>query len=183
MDVFALVGVPFAVFLAAFTFAGYSIGGSAAGPERDRPSRSTPQARIRRAALLVIAAALAVLGSAAAAAAGAFARLTDQGYPIEPAALLFALEAAVDLALLLVVALPSWSARRAWAIRAIGLYWLCAAAPILILADAGSGSPPPAGTANDALLLGMAPILWEVAAVLAPAVLLWVASIGTAETP
>ena len=181
MDVFALIGVPFGVFLVAFVGAGYSIGGSAAGSDPGLAERPGVHVRVRRTALVLVATALALFGAAAAATAGAFSRLTDQGYAVEPAALVFALEAIVDLALATVVALPGWSARRGWVLRTVGVYWLCLAGPTLIVADAGPGwlsATPGDGT----LLLGLAPFYPEAAAVLVPALLIWLASRASAWT-
>lgn len=182
MDVFALIGIPFGVFLIAFVCAGYAIGGSAASPDAEQAVPSTPRSRIRRTALLLVATVLAVFGAIAAADVGAFSRLTDAGYAVEPAALLFGLEAIVDLALVIVVALPGWSARRTWILRTVGLYWLCVACPILIVSDAGTGwlSVEPA---NGFFVLGLPAFAWEAVACFAPVALLWFASRANAETP
>jgi hypothetical protein len=178
MDVFPLIGVPFGVFLIAFLWAGYAIGDRATGAAQGIPERSALRQRIRPTVLVLIAAILALLGAVAATVAGAFARLTDAGLAIEPAALLLILEALVDLALATAVALPGWSARRAWVMRTVGVYWLCAAGPTMILADAGSGwlSTNPA---NGMLLLGLPAFSWEAIAVLMPALLIWRASQAT----
>jgi hypothetical protein len=125
----------------------------------------------------LLAGALSMLGAAAAATAGAFAHLTDVAFAIEPAALLFVLEAAVDLALAILVILPGWSARRAWILRTTGVYWLCVALPALILADAGPGwlSTDPA---TAMMLLGLPAFAWEGIAVLLPAMSIWRASVA-----
>lgn len=179
MDVFLLVGIPFGIFLIAFVSAGNAIGGTAANPNPALPLRSTMRLRVVPTALVLVAANLVAFGAAAAATAGAFARLTDAGYAIEPAALLFVLEAAVDLGLVVLVILPGWSARRAWVLRAVGVYWLCAALPILILADGGPGwlSMNPS---NGMLMLGLPVFSWETVAALMPALLIWRASIARA---
>jgi hypothetical protein len=179
VDVFAFVGIPFVVLLAAFTLVGNAIGDNAAGPD---PVPSVPPARgarVRRAALVVVAAGLSGGGAAAAAAGGAFSHLTDESYAIEPAALLFALEAGVGLALAVVVALPNWSARRAWVLRAIGLYWLCVAGPALILADYGNGWISLTDQGSASLPLGLAPFPLEIIAAIVPAVLIWIASLDS----
>ena len=175
MDIFLLVGFPFAVFLIAFAWAGYAIGERAAGPDPEVPARGTLRHRLRPMSLVLIATVLAAAGACAAAVGGAFARTTDVAYPIEPAALLFVLEALVDLALAVLVAIPGWSARRAWVMRAVGVYWLCAAVPIMILADPGSGwlSTNPA---TGMLFLGLPSFSWEVIAVSIPALLIMRAS-------
>jgi hypothetical protein len=165
VDVFAFVGIPFVVLLAAFTLVGNAIGDNAAGPD---PVPSVPPAR-----------GLSGGGAAAAAAGGAFSHLTDESYAIEPAALLFALEAGVGLALAVVVALPNWSARRAWVLRAIGLYWLCVAGPALILADYGNGWISLTDQGSASLPLGLAPFPLEIIAAIVPAVLIWIASLDS----
>jgi hypothetical protein len=136
--------------------------------------------RVVPAALVLVAANLAAFGAATAATAGAFARLTDAGFPVEPAALLFTLEAAIDLGLVILVILPGWSTRRAWILRTVGAYWLCAALPTMILADGGSGwlSMNPS---NGMLMLGLPVFTWETVAALLPALLIWRASIARAQ--
>jgi hypothetical protein len=180
VDVFLLIGIPFGIFLTAFVWAGYAIGGTAAGPDPALPLRSTMRLRVVPAALVLVAANLAAFGAAAAATAGAFARLTDAGFPVEPAALLFTLEAAIDLGLVILVILPGWSTRRAWILRTVGAYWLCAALPTMILADGGSGwlSMNPS---NGMLMLGLPVFTWETVAALLPALLIWRASIARAQ--
>jgi hypothetical protein len=175
MDVFLLIGIPFAVFLVADVWIGYAIGGHAAGPDTAPLPRTTPKTRATPAAMVLTGAVLTLFGAAAAATAGAFARLTNAGYAIEPAALLFLLEAAVDLALAALVLLPGWSIRRAWILRAMSVYWLCAAAPTMILADGGAGwlsTNPGYGMT----LLAVPSFSWEAIAVLMPALLIWRAS-------
>jgi hypothetical protein len=175
MDVFLYIGVPFGILLVPFVWAAMGIGGSASDPNQTPPSPPTIRLRLRRTTIILGAALITGLGAAAAASAGAFARTTDVGYPIEPTALLFALEALVDIALIAVVALPGWSGRRAWLLRMLGIYWLCAAAPILILADAGPGwlSTDPA---TGLMMAGIPAFSWELLAAFAPAVLLLIAS-------
>ncbi len=177
MDVFLFVGVPFGILLVPFVWAGYAIGGTAGGPDPAQSARATLRLRIGPAALVLLAGALSMLGAAAAATAGAFAHLTDVAFAIEPAALLFVLEAAVDLALAILVILPGWSARRAWILRTTGVYWLCVALPALILADAGPGwlSTDPA---TAMMLLGLPAFAWEGIAVLLPAMSIWRASVA-----
>ena len=181
MDVFLLIGLPFAVFLAAAVSAGYAMGGHAAGPDAAPPARATLRLRIVPTVLVLAAAGLTVLGAAAAASAGAFERLTNAGYAIEPAALLLALETAIDLALAAVVVRPPWSIRRAWVLRTVAVYWLCAAAPTMILADGGPGwlsTNPGYGMT----MLGVPSFSWEAIAVLIPALLILRASRGGAPT-
>jgi hypothetical protein len=175
MDVFLLIGIPFAVFLVAAVWIGYAIGGHAASTDVAPLPRTTLRTRATPTAMVLVAALMAVMGAAAAATAGAFARLTNAGYAIEPAALLFLLEATVDLALAALVLLPGWSIRRAWILRAVSAYWLCAAAPTLILADGGAGwlSTNPA---YGMTLLAVPSFSWEAIAVLMPALLIWRAS-------
>jgi hypothetical protein len=170
------------VLLAAFTLVGNAVGGSAAGRDPVPSVPPTRGARVRRATLVVAAAGLSAGGAAAAAAGGAFSHLTDEGYAIEPTALLFALEAGVGLALAAVVALPGWSSRRAWILRAIGLYWLCVAGPSLILADYGTGWISLTDQASRSLPLGLAPFPLEIMASVVPAVLIWIASVDGRET-
>jgi hypothetical protein len=196
MDEFILIGAPFAIFLTAAIWIGWSIARSgsaerspvtepasvdgaepapAAGAEQTsgRGGESlTP--RLRRARPDVLATALTALGAAAAAAAGAFARLTDAGFAAEPAALILAFEAAVDLAIAL-ACLRGWSAGQAWVMRVIGGYWLCLAAPVMILADGGQGWIS-ASPGNGMALLGLPSFGWEAVAVVVPAVLIWRAS-------
>jgi hypothetical protein len=59
--------------------------------------------------------------------------------------------------------------------RTVGVYWLCAAVPIMILADPGSGwlSTNPA---TGMLFLGLPSFSWEVIAVSIPALLIMRAS-------
>jgi hypothetical protein len=182
MEVFLIVGIPFAVFLIGFTWAGYGIGGTTPKPDPASSVRATLRSRVGPAAIVVLAAALAALGAAAAATAGAFARLTDVGYPIEPAALLFLLEAVADLALAVVVILPGWSPRRVWILRTLAIYWLCAAFPIVILADAGpdwlSTNP-----AYGMTLLAVPAFIWEAIAIVIPALLILRVSRTRAATP
>jgi len=175
MDELLLIGTPFAVFLAASVWAGYAIGGSAADPSRLALEPGGLPGRLRRGGLVLAAAALSAGGAAAAAAAGAFARLTDAGFAVEPAAMIFLLEALVDLALAAFIVARSPSPRQAWVARAIALYWLCLAAPTMILADGGTGwisiSP-----GDGMTLLGLPSFGWEAVAVVAPALLIWQAS-------
>jgi len=131
--------------------------------------------RLGPAGLLLFAAALTVLGAAAATAAGAFARLTDAGFAVEPAALMFMLETFVDLVLAAIVILPGWSAGRGWVMRAIGAYWLCLAVPIMILADGGPGWIS-ASPGFGMTLLGLPSFGWESVAVVLPTLLIWRAS-------
>jgi hypothetical protein len=182
VEVLALVGIPFAVVLVAFVLVGNAIGGSAAGPDAQPWAPVARGTRVRRIVLVVAAAGLAALGAGAAAAGGAFSQLMDQGYAIEPSALVFALEAGAGLALTGVVALGGWSPRRAWILRAIGLYWLCVAGPALILADTGAGWISLVDRGRGSLPLGLAPFPFEVVAALMPAVLIWIASLGSRET-
>lgn len=171
MEVFLVIGIPFVVFLVAFVWAGYGIGGTVPKPDPASPVRATLRSRVGPAALVLLAAVFAGFGAAAAATAGAFARTTDVGYPIEPAALLFLLEAVVDLVLVAVVILPGWSPRRAWILRTIGIYWLCASFPSVILADAGSNwlSTNPA---YGMTLLAVPAFSWEAIGILMPALLI-----------
>jgi hypothetical protein len=81
----------------------------------------------------------------------------------------------VDLALVAAVILPGWSARRAWTLRTIGVYWLCLAGPALLLADAGSGWLS-FDSANGMTQLGIPDFILEGAAAIVPAMLLWTAS-------
>jgi hypothetical protein len=185
MDEFAIIGLPFAVFLVAAVLTGRSIGRAAGLGEAAGTPRATMRRRLAAAALVAVAAGLTALGAAAATAAGAFARLTDAGYAIEPAALLLVLEAAIDLVLAAVVAVPGWTPRRAWVMRTIGVYWLCLAIPTLVLADGGSGwiSLNPG---DGMTLLGVPSFGWEAVAVVVPALLLWRASlarVGPIEPP
>ena len=175
MDVFPLIGIPFGVFLVAAVYAGYAIGGHATSPDAALPAQATLRRRAIPTAMVLVAALLALLGAAAATTAGAFARLTNAGYAIEPAALLFMLEAAVDLAFVALVLLPGWSTRRAWILRTVSVYWLCAAAPTMILADGGAGwlSTNPA---YGMTLLAVPSFTWEAIGVLMPALLIWRAS-------
>ena len=182
MDELLLIGAPFLIFLVAAVWAGYSIGKTAPGDAPslgdapDSPSgRATFRMRLGPTGLVLLAAALTVLAAAAANAAGAFARLTDAGFPAEPAALLFGLEAVVDVALAAAVVLPSWSARRGWVVRTIGVYWLCLALPIMILADGGTGWIS-ANPGFGMTLLGLPSFGWEAVAVVLPTLLLWRAS-------
>jgi hypothetical protein len=197
MDELILIGAPFVIFLIAAAWIGYSIArsGSAAerspviepasggatdetpatGSERHLPgagSSLTP--RLRRAGLVLLAAALTALGAAAATAAGAFGRLTDAGFALEPAALVLGFEAAVDLVIAL-VCLRGLSAAGAWVMRLIGGYWLCVAAPVMILADGGPGWIS-ASPGFGMTLLGLPSFGWEAVAVVAPALLIWRAS-------
>jgi hypothetical protein len=181
MDVFLLIGIPFGVFLVAAVWIGYSIGGHAASPDAAPPARATLRLRIFPAALVLAAAGLTVLGAAASASAGAFERLTNAGYAIEPATLALTLETIVDFALAAVVVLPAWSIRRAWVLRTVAVYWLCAAAPTMILADGGAGwlsTNPSYGMT----MLGVPSFSWEAVAVLMPALLILRASRGGAPT-
>jgi hypothetical protein len=174
VDIF-LLAVPFAVFLIPFLWAAYGIGGSATDPNEAPPPAPGARRRLARSILVVSAAILAAIGAAAAASAGAFARTTNAGYYIEPTALFFALQAMVNLVLLAIVALPGWSTRRAWALRMIGVYWACLAIPAMILADAGPDwlSTDPG---HGVFFLAVPAFVWEAAAALAPALLLWIAS-------
>jgi hypothetical protein len=176
MDVFLLVGLPFVTFLIPVAWAAYGIGGSGADPFR-KPVRPPGRVRVRRTLLLVAAASVTALGAAAAASADAFGRTTDAGFVIDPAALIFALEAVADLGLIAVVILPGWSNRRAWALRMMGIYWLCLAAPIWILADAGPGwlSTDPA---SGIFFLGLPVAALEATAALLPMLLIWIAAMG-----
>jgi hypothetical protein len=180
VDEFILIGAPFAVFLIAAVWAGHSIGRAQAGFQAAADSRAALRGRVVPATLTLLAAALAVVGAAAAAAAGAFARLTDAGFAIEPTALILILEAGVDLALAAVAVAPGWSPGRAWTMRTIGVYWLCLAIPTMILADGGAGwistTPDPGMT-----LLGLPSFGWEAVAVVLPALLLWRASLARTE--
>lgn len=175
MNVFLMVGLPFAIFLIPAAWAAYGIGGSAAD-RLLKPAAPTGRVRIRRVVLVLAAALIAALGAAAAASADAFGRTTDAGYAIDPVALLFALEAVVDIALIAAVILPGWSNRRAWTLRMVGIYWLCLAAPTWILADAGPGwlSTGPDGI----FFLGLPAFIWETVAALAPLALLWLAAVS-----
>jgi hypothetical protein len=180
MDVFLFVGLPIGVFLVAFVWAGYAIGANAASQFAEPPAPPTPRQRTRRTVTTLIAAAIAALGAMAAASAGAFSRVTDEAYVIEPAALILIIEATVDLALAAVVALPGWSPGRAWVLRTVGLYWLCLAGPVLILSDAGPGwmsADPAAGL----FFLGLPAFCWEIVAVVVPALLIWLASRANAR--
>jgi hypothetical protein len=182
VDVFLLIGIPFGVFLIAFAWAGYAIGGTAPSPDPALPVRATLRSRIGPTGLTLLAGALTAFGAAAAATAGAFARLTDVGYAVEPAALLFVFEAAVDLTLAILVILPGWSARRAWVLRTVGIYWLWLAGPTMIVADGGPGWLS-ANPANGMALLGLPAFGWEAVAVLIPALLIWLASRAKAIVP
>jgi hypothetical protein len=184
MDIFAIVGIPFAVFLVVFALVGNAIGGSAAAPD-DAAAPAAPasgRVRARRCVLLLAAAAVAACGAAAAATGAAFSRLTEASYAIEPAALLFTLEAAVAVGLAGVAALSGWSARRAWVLRTVGVYWLGVAGPALILADSGSGWISLTASGTAALPLGLSPFPVEVVAAVVPAILFWVASFGSSGT-
>jgi hypothetical protein len=178
VEVFAFVGIPFLVLLLAFALVGNAIGGNAAGPGTDQePSAPvTAGMRLRPAAVILAASGLAAAGAWAAAAGGAFASLTDQGYAIEPAALVFAIEAIAGIALAGLVALAGLSARRAWILRTVGLCWLCAAAPVLILSDTGAGWVSLVDQ-RGLLPLGLSPFPIELVAAVAPAVLVWIASL------
>ena len=175
MDVFLFIGIPFAIFLIAAVYVGYAAGGHVVSPDAAPPAKATLRVRAFPTVLVLVATLLAVIGAAAAAAAGAFARLTDAAYAVEPAALLFLLEAAVDLALAVLVGFPGWSARRTWILRAVSVYWLCAAGPTMILADGGTGwlSTNPA---YGMTFLAVPSFSWEAIAVLMPALLIWRAS-------
>jgi hypothetical protein len=190
MNEFLLIGAPFALFLVASAWVGYSIGKTAAGPgtspadtgtspgdgaEASSGARAGLRKRLWPAVLILLAAALTALGAAAATAAGAFARLTDAGFAVEPAALLFLMETLVELALAIVIVLPTWSAGRSWILRSIGAYWLCLAIPTMILADGGTGWIS-ANPGFGMTLLGLPSFGWEAAAVVLPALLLWRAS-------
>jgi hypothetical protein len=181
MDVFLIVGLPFGLFLVAFAWAGYSIGGSAAGPDGTPPPPGGRR-RLGRSGLIAGAAVVTALGAGAAGSAGAFARTTNTGYPVEPTALLLALEAVADLALVAVVALPGWSSRRAWTLRMVAVYWLCLALPAWILADAGPDwlSTDPA---RAILMLGFPAFVWEALALVVPAILVLFASRATSRPP
>ncbi|HEX7491921.1 MAG TPA: hypothetical protein VF337_09500 [Candidatus Limnocylindrales bacterium] len=175
MDVFLMVGLPFLAFLIPVAWAAYGIGGSGSDPLAMQ-AEPTGRVRIRRAALVLVAGLVTGLGAASAASAHAFGRTTDAGLAVEPAALLFTLEAVVDLVLIAVVALPGWSNRRAWALRMAGVYWLCLAAPAWILADAGPGW---ISTGSDGIYaLGLPAFIWETVAALVPPLLLWLAARG-----
>lgn len=171
MEVFVFVGIPFGVFLAAFAWAGYAIG--RAVPEPDPESRLRPDLRTRLGpgVVVLVAAILTALGCTAAAIAGAFARTTDVSYPIEPSALLLALETCVDIALAIAVIAPGWSPKRAWIMRTIGVYWLCVAIPTVILADAGPNWLS-ANPAYGMTMLAVPAFSWEAVAVLMPALLI-----------
>ena len=175
MEVFLVVGIPFGIFLAAFAWAGYSIGRTVPEPDPASPIRADLRTRLAPAALVLLAAVLAGFGAAAAAIAGAFARTTNASYPIEPAALLFALEAGFDLVLAVAVLTPGWSPVRAWIMRTIGVYWLCVAIPIVILADAGPNWLS-ANPAYGMTMLAVPEFSWEAVAVLMPALLILRAS-------
>jgi hypothetical protein len=174
MDIFLYIGVPFGVLLIPFVWAAYGIGGSATGPT-ETPIRPTGRRRTIRSILVFTAALVTVSGALAAASAGALARTTDVDFAIEPTALFYVLEAAVDLALAAAVIFPGWSARRAWLLRTIGVYWLCLAGPALLLADAGPGWLT-FDSANGMTQLGIPDFIWEGAAAVVPALLLWTAS-------
>jgi hypothetical protein len=167
--------------LAAAAWAAYGIGGiGGIGDPLQSEAGPSGRSRLKRAALVLAAALLAALGAAAAASADAFGRTTNAGYAIEPAALLFALEAVVDIVLVAVVVLPGWSSRRAWAVRMAGVYWLCLAAPTWILVDAGPGW---LSTGADGIyFLGLPAFIWEAAAALLPLILLWTAA-GRGQGP
>jgi hypothetical protein len=174
MEIFLYIGVPFGVLLIPFVWAAYGIGGSATDPT-ETPIRPTDRRRTFRSILVLAAVSITVSGALAAASAGAFARITDVGFAVEPTALFFILETAVDLVLVTAVIFPGWSARRAWLLRTIGVYWLCLAGPALLLADAGSGWLS-FDSANGMTQLGIPDFIWEGAAAIVPALLLWTAS-------
>jgi hypothetical protein len=167
VDVFAIVGLPFVVLLAAFAFAGYSVGGVVVAPD-EAPAIPTRRRLLVRTALLLLAAVAAAVGAVVVASNSPFANLTAVSYAIEPAALIFAMQAAVDVVLIALVVLPGWSMRRAWIMRTIGVYWLCSALPALILADPGSSG---GSMAVPALIV-------EIAAFVAGAILLWLATLS-----
>ena len=183
MEEFLLIGAPFALFLVASAWVGYSIGKTAAGPETSPAAGAETsvgthtglRARLLPAILVLLAVALTALGAAAATTAGAFARLTDAGFAFEPAALLFLLETLVELVLALAIVLHGWSAARSWIMRLIGAYWLCLAIPVMILADGGPGWIS-ASPGFGMTLLGLPSFGWEAAAVVLPALLIWRAS-------
>ena len=175
MDVFLFVGIPFVIFLAAALWIGHAVGEHSVSPDAPASTVVTLRVRAVPTILVLVAALLAFMGAAAAATAGAFARMTDAAYVIEPAALLFLLEAVADLALAALVGLPGWSMRRAWLLRAVSVYWLCAAAPTMILADGVSGwlsTNPSYGMT----FLAVPSFSWEAIAVLMPALLILRAS-------
>jgi hypothetical protein len=173
MDELILIGAPFSIFLAASAWIGYSIARSGTA-ERAPVAGAGLTPGLRRAGLVMLATALTAFGAAAAVAAGAFARLTDAGFAVEPAALILAFEAAVDLAIAL-ACVRGWSAGKAWVMRVIGGYWLCLAAPVMILADGGQGWIS-ASPGNGMTLLGLPSFGWEAVSVVVPAVFIWRAS-------
>jgi hypothetical protein len=171
-------------FLALFVIAGLVAGAEIAAdakPAGDaKPAPSIPAAansrliRLLRTILLLNAAALALIAVGA-----AMVNAASEGDPpiLSHGAALFAFEAAVDVALAALVARRPESARLAWVLRLVAVYWLA----IGLLAVIATGWDPIYLETPDMQvarqLLGIDPFLWVEAAVLLGPVLLSLASI------
>jgi hypothetical protein len=159
-------GIAFVVLLVVFAGVGLAFGAGAEGPDPGPPGLSPLKLRATRAVLLAIAAFMAVLGAEAALVAG-WQQDPSTG---RAEALVFLLEAAVDLGLALLVLMPAWTLRRVWVIRLVAACWIVVG-PIALVLTFGSG---PAAT----FYLNLGPDSWAGLSVVAGAVLVWLSSLG-----
>jgi hypothetical protein len=161
-----IAGIVFVIALCGFGGLGIAIGATAEGPDPAPPLASPVRVRATRAALLAIAAYLALLG-AGAAAVGAW--LDDPAIG-RAEAVVFLLEAAVDLGLAVFLLLPGWTLRRVWLLRLVATCWLVVGPPAVVF-TLGRG---PLAT----FYLGFDPAGWAVFSVVVGATLVWLASLG-----
>ena len=164
-------GIALVVLLIVFAGIGVAVGAGAEGPDPGPPGQSPLKVRTTRAALLAVAAFMAVLGLEAALVAG-WQQDPSTG---RSEAVVFLLEAVVDLALALVVLMPAWTLRRIWVLRLVAVCWLVVG-PVALVITIGSG---PLTT----FYLGLGPDMWVAISVVVGALLVWLSSLGSATLP